>query len=901
MSILGWVSLIGCLWIVIAAMIALGNVDESTVYVILGALGLAWIAGLVLLLVRAIQQKDLWLGWALGLIVLFALFFGAFLFTLTELDNVAAGIVAFGALLLILTIYLGLVFAAGIFKPIFKTPAPLVTLLLICSILLTNCASAELVDMVGQPLEAGKEMSAAEAPAEESAPPAQAEAPRLRQYFPETLLWLPEAITDENGRLHLDFAAADSITTWRMTALASTADGQLGTTTAPLRVFQDFFIDLDLPLALTVGDELSVPVGVFNYLETAQTVRLEVAPAAWFELLDDPSKEITVAANEITVVYFRLKALQFGLQPFQVTAWGSQMSDAILKNVQVYPDGRQFTFSQSDYLAPDQAAMMPVIFPSGTIPGTQALLVKVYPGVLSQVVEGLESMLRMPYGCFEQTSSTTYPNILVLDYLKSTGQASPEVQFTAEGYINQGYQRLLTFEVDGGGFSLFGDFPADRMLTAYGLQEFADMSRVFTVDPALSQRAAAWLFEQQAADGSWENDRGLVHENSWSSLEDDRLPVTAYIAWSLIAAGFTQEPGTQKALDYIENHLSAASQPYVQALMANALVEAARTSGGQTANLSPSAEALLADLAEASVRTPDGVYWGSGVSTYMGGSGQTADIETTALVALAFMRAGRYADLATEALQYLVKQKDDYGTWYSTLATVMTLKALLESTRGGSELAEAQVDILLNGQPVGQVQVRRENFDVVQLVSLEDFPLTDSNTIELRMTGEGNLMYQVSGSYYLPWELVGIGDAPALPEVADLRVQYDRSELAVGETVRVDVRFAPNDPAAVIASAMVEIGLPPGFSVVTDDLDALVAEGQDISSDSPLPVIERYELAGRKLLIYVRNVSGEFPLMFSFRERARFPLRAQTSFSSGYDYYNPQLNAEEAPVLLTVK
>ena len=54
------------------------------------------------------------------------------------------------------------------------------------------------------------------------------EAPRLRQYFPETMLWLPDAVTDKNGQLELDFPVADSITTWRLTALASSQDGQLG-------------------------------------------------------------------------------------------------------------------------------------------------------------------------------------------------------------------------------------------------------------------------------------------------------------------------------------------------------------------------------------------------------------------------------------------------------------------------------------------------------------------------------------------------------------------------------------------------------------------------------------------------------------------------------------------------
>ncbi len=100
-----------------------------------------------------------------------------------------------------------------------------------------------------------------------------AEPPRLRQYFPETMLWLPDAVTGADGKLSVDVPVADSITTWRVTALASTQDGRLGSATGSLRVFQDFFVDLDLPLALTVGDEIAVPVGVFNYLPGEQTVR----------------------------------------------------------------------------------------------------------------------------------------------------------------------------------------------------------------------------------------------------------------------------------------------------------------------------------------------------------------------------------------------------------------------------------------------------------------------------------------------------------------------------------------------------------------------------------------------------------------------------------------------------
>ena len=59
----------------------------------------------------------------------------------------------------------------------------------------------------------------------------------------------------------------------------------------------------------------------------------------------------------------------------------------------------------------------------------------------------------------------------------------------AEGYIGNGYQRLLTFEVPGGGFSWFGQAPANKILTAYGLMEFSDMAKVYDVDPRLIEQA----------------------------------------------------------------------------------------------------------------------------------------------------------------------------------------------------------------------------------------------------------------------------------------------------------------------------------------------------------------------------------------------------------------------------
>ncbi|HEX7295863.1 MAG TPA: MG2 domain-containing protein [Pyrinomonadaceae bacterium] len=84
--------------------------------------------------------------------------------------------------------------------------------------------------------------------------------PRLREYFPETLLWQPELITDKNGNAKIDFKLADNITTWKMAVIGSTETGEIGIAETEIKTFQPFFAELDPPQILTQGDQISLPV-----------------------------------------------------------------------------------------------------------------------------------------------------------------------------------------------------------------------------------------------------------------------------------------------------------------------------------------------------------------------------------------------------------------------------------------------------------------------------------------------------------------------------------------------------------------------------------------------------------------------------------------------------------------
>src|SRR6516162_10588758 len=169
----------------------------------------------------------------------------------------------------------------------------------------------------------------------------------------------------------------------------------------------------------------------------------------------------------------------------------------------------------------------------------------------------------------EQTSSAAYPNILVADYVKKARVASPEILLKAESYLNVGYQKLLTFERPGGGFDWWGSGPPLIWLSAYGLQEFNDMARVYPVDRGVITRTQAWLMKQREADGTWSN-IGMTHSETIASMGNPKLLLTSYVVWSLLDSGL-KAPALKKSVEYIRDHVKEENNAYILALAANAL------------------------------------------------------------------------------------------------------------------------------------------------------------------------------------------------------------------------------------------------------------------------------------------------------------------------------------------
>jgi len=704
----------------------------------------------------------------------------------------------------------------------------------------------------------------------------------VRSYFPEALYINPEIITDRDGNASLSIPLADNITTWRMAMLASTKHGALGTATASLNVFQDFFVDLDLPVTLTEGDQVSLPVAIYNYTSGNGKVHLRLQDDDWYSLVkDDPEKSVEVEAGKVGGSQFTLQARRIGKFKLTLSAQiegGAKRADIVVREIEVLPNGRQQNAIFNGQL--DSAVSHAVAFPAASIPGASKIFVRLYPGPLSQIVEGMDAILQMPGGCFEQTSSSTYPNILALDYMKRTKKLTPEVHAKAEGYIANGYQRLLTFEVKGGGFSWFGQAPANKILTAYGLMEFSDMSKVYEVDPRLIQRTQEWLVSQQQAEGSWKPDSNFINEGATNRYNSDVLRITAYLAWSLENTGYRGE-AVDRAVAYVQKHRSGKADPYTLAVLANFAVDY-----GKDREFTRDSMQMLLDA-----RTDkEEQAWWSSEETGVYSTGTSASVETTGLAVQALLKWGQASHVAKKALTYITSKKDASGTWGSTQATIMALRALLLATEKGSGDVRGNVEIAIDGKTVSQLQLTADNNDLFHQFVYKGIETKGPSTVEIRFDGQGRLGYQVVGQYYLPW------DEKGAEEPLSIALKYDRTRLAQDDiaTVTATVRNNLKKNANMV---MVDLGIPPGFDLLSEDFE----EYQEKTAGQKSGRLQKYSKTATQAILYFDSFAPGDTVTLRYRLRAKYPVRAKTFSSRVYEYYDPEVKSVARPVQMEIE
>jgi hypothetical protein len=731
--------------------------------------------------------------------------------------------------------------------------------------------------------------------------------PKLRKYFPETLVWQPEVITDQSGHAHIRFPMGDNITAWKMSVIASTVGGQVGVAEKELRSFQPFFVESDPPKVLTEGDQISQPVVLRNYLEKPQTILADLQPEPWFVNLAAAQQRLTVAANGDASVVFTYRAIHSTKEAKQrVTARNGSTGDAVERELLVHPNGQEISFSTSRLLSAAKNSMT-VRVPETAIGGSMEAELRIYPNLMAHVLDAMEGIGRRPAGCAEQVTSTAYVSLMALQLLKKAGQDKPgtenprsAIALQARAAVQEGVRRLTEMQNLDGGMGYWYKWQASPALTAYVLRFLSGARDFVAVDETVRRRLRDFLLARQIRPGVWAMYRWDLQK------EMEEANSTAYIARTLAGADIgaadnsinkEEKEKEQKrlraavdgALHFLEQNIDSWSDPYLVGNYALAAVQ-----GGRSAHIEK-ARTLLEQLAH---REGDTMYWNLEANTSpFYGWGNTGRLESTALAveALAKMDSAHadrnLQEMAARGLQYLLGHKDRYAVWYSTQATQNVLEAMIVAMPAGADAPSAtQATIKVNGRAVKTLSLPdpREAAGPVT-VALGNVLEKGENKIEIATAANvGAMNTTVLSSFYVPWEKSSATSEENLlsGENRALRwkVQYDRLEAKAGETIHCKVE-AERIGFKGYGMMLGEVGLPPGAEVDRASLDA--------------GGVDSYEVQPDRVVFYIWPSAGGSSFGFDFRLRYR--MEASSAASKLYDYYNPEAAAAVAPVKFSIR
>jgi hypothetical protein len=279
------------------------------------------------------------------------------------------------------------------------------------------------------------------------------------------------------------------------------------------------------------------------------------------------------------------------------------------------------------------------------------------------------------------------------------------------------------------------------------------------------------------------------------------------------------------------------------------------------------------------------------------GWGIAGRVETTALVVQALARycatqGGACEDeqrLVNRGLVFLVKQKDRYGVWYSTQATINVLDALLVllSHDRTAETLPSQAEIVVNGRAVQTVTIppSRELSSPI-VVDVAKFLSTGKNVVEIKRPGGGpTASVQAVANYYVPW-------SNTVERKSDLRLlaKFDKTESRTSDAITCHVE-AERIGFSGYGMMLAEIGLPPGADVDRSSLEtAMTSSGWSLT---------QYDVLPDRVVFYLWPRAGG--VKFDFKFRPRFGLKAKSAASIMYDYYNPDSRTVVAPSIFKIR
>ncbi|XP_040203691.1 CD109 antigen-like [Rana temporaria] len=718
--------------------------------------------------------------------------------------------------------------------------------------------------------------------------------------FPIIWIWLETNISSSLQSI-FPLTVPDVNTTWVATAFVISENLGLGVAEEPaeISVLKPFVVSLNMPYSVIRGEQFILEVTLKNDLIEDLQVLVTLENDITFNIIapynnnSSPTvagqHKVIVPREEVTTVLFPIEPKELGNITFTVKAESKTATDVLTQSILVKAEGMKFFYTQtelfdlsaSENITQTVSKSFSFSLPGDVVQGSEEAFVTVVGDPLVPAINGLESLIQLPYGCGEQNMIHFAPNIYILQYLIASKKITEDIRARSVDFMHTGYQKELTYKRSDGSFSAFGnaDSSGSTWLSAFVFRCFLQAKKFMYISPSVLDDIALWFVQYQNMTTGVFIEPGEVIDKKLQGGVDSPVTLTAYILISLLEDNKYRQlydMNIQKAVQYIENKFDEGiPTTYTLSVVAYALTLANSTK----------AEAALTKLNSMAITSGELKFWSSSPSatTNYYWKPRTTDIESTAYALLSFIEQRRFSD-ALPVLKWLTQQMSSLGGFESTQDTIVALQALCKALELFSP-KDTSLTVSISGSTVKIPKRFYITNDNLLLLHRQQIKASRSLSVNATAVGRGVAIVQFNVLYNRKTLSRRRRNTPVTEAFTlDVNVEENTNSINV---LSVDICTSYKGMGNESGMALLDVGFLSGFTLKTEDF----------TRPTSLKLVEPKK---DRVYLYFDSLTNDKLCLSIPMVRFAMVAGSEDAVIKVYDYYSPEMTATRTYNSLTM-
>ncbi|MHA1270177.1 MAG: MG2 domain-containing protein [Candidatus Helarchaeota archaeon] len=673
---------------------------------------------------------------------------------------------------------------------------------------------------------------------------------KIRKWFPETAFWSPNLLYRGKSPYELSITMPDTIGKHELIVIGSTKDCEIGMSNIDCLISQDFFIKLNLPKKVFLGEEI-----IFSTLITNQydvdldcTIELDSNQMEIYSTLNQSNKiNIEIPKNSTKSLKWKGIPLRVGKFILKMLASSSKYIDTVEFPIEIFPPGYPIIESYSTQVSNNLIGQFRFNYDHNCVDRSVSLSILL--NGLSGILQSVDRLIQYSHACNEQVSSAIISSALVIQYLIKNNKFDTSIIKDAEHKISSGIQILLSRKNSNNTWHWYNDEKTDLLISIQVLEALLEASKI------------GFEFENNDLIPSFKSILSKLTSLIIRPISNN-FPISIIAKFFYLIKDIINDSSIDELYSFLLDNVSRISDPYDLANVCFVL-----------ASMGTDVSTHLQWLKSQAINDDNLTYWKSR-STLTGNIGATSAV-------IRLLSLTKFDNsLLIRSKNWLLNQWDGSLGFGSTAKNLEAIKALLSIPE---VISNFEITIKINDTLFKQFIITPDDFEdkIIPLKNIILPKLTQDSLISISISSDLKDFCSIVNLIDKKWYSQTYEFAKKSPSLS-INKNFDKKFANLNEPITCTLEFSAREKFSII---VIEDPLPSGFIL---DLDSLQIDSFN------------YEILDNKIKFFLTEFNGNSTISYKL-----IPTLSGKIFSPGaiaYSMYDERnIVSWTIPFLLNIK